>query len=57
LNQTFNTGSLWVRFFGGPLRLTAACERVYIRATETKMETKWKHRHIDRLGDQRKILI
>jgi hypothetical protein len=52
-NQTFNTGSLSVRFFGGTLRLAAAYERVRIRAAETK----WKHRRIDRLGDHRKILI
>jgi hypothetical protein len=31
-------GSLWVRFFGGALRLTAASERVRIGAAETK----WK---------------
>ena len=45
-----------VSLFGGRLALTAAYERVRIGAAETKMETKWKHRHIDRLGDQRKYL-
>ena len=55
-NQTFNTGGFWV-VFRGTLRLTAAYERVRIRAAEVKMETKWKHRRIGRLGCQRKFLI
>jgi hypothetical protein len=39
--------------------LTASHERVRVGAAETKseVETKWKHRRIDRLGDHSKCLI
>jgi len=58
-NQAFNTGKLWV--FGFAFRWDAPFNRRLSarshRRCRVEMETKWKHRRIDRLGDQRKFLI
>jgi hypothetical protein len=56
LNQTLNTDSPLGPLPWARLELVAVVTAFSVKP-QAKVETKWKHRRIDRLGDHRKILI